>query len=147
MTKTKELSKYFRDKIVDLHKAGMGSKTIAKQLGEKVTTVGAIICKWKKHRITVNLLWTGAPCKINDLNEAGTIVTKKTIGNTTLHEKCHGIFNYHRESLPWFNVSSERRFFFLQITQNTWPRQQRSGSRRSTLRSWSGRASLQILIP
>ncbi len=119
MTKTKELSKYFRDKIVDLHKAGMGSKTIAKQLGEKVTTVGAIICKWKKHRITVNLLWTGAPCKINDLNETGTIVTKKTIGNTTLHEKCHGIFNYHRESLPWFNVSSERRFFFTNYSKHT----------------------------
>ncbi|MBN3298540.1 ZCHC3 protein, partial [Amia calva] len=49
MAKTKELSKDVRDKIVDLHKAGMGYKTIAKQLGEKVTTVGAIIRKWKKH--------------------------------------------------------------------------------------------------
>ncbi len=39
MAKTKELSKDVRDKIVDLHKAGMGYKTIAKQLGEKVTTV------------------------------------------------------------------------------------------------------------
>ncbi len=48
MAKTKELSKDVRDKIVDLHKAGMGYKTIAKQLGEKVTTVGAIIRKWKK---------------------------------------------------------------------------------------------------
>ncbi len=27
----------------------------------------------------------------------------------TLYEKCHGIFNDHRESGPWFNVSSERR--------------------------------------
>ncbi len=43
MAKTKELSKDVRDKIVDLHKAGMGYNTIAKQLGEKVTTVGAII--------------------------------------------------------------------------------------------------------
>ncbi len=42
MVKTKELYKDVRDKIVDLHKA------IAKQLGEKVTTVGAIIHKWKK---------------------------------------------------------------------------------------------------
>ncbi len=42
MAKIKELSKDVRDKIVDLHKAGMGYKTIAKQLGEKVTTVGAI---------------------------------------------------------------------------------------------------------
>ncbi len=43
MAKTKELSKDVRDKIVDLHKAGMGYKTIAKQLGEKVTTIGAIM--------------------------------------------------------------------------------------------------------
>ncbi len=43
MAKTKELSKDVRDKIVDLHKPGMGYKTIDKQLGEKVTTVCAII--------------------------------------------------------------------------------------------------------
>ncbi len=45
MGKTKELSKDTRDKIVDLHKAGMGYRTIGKQLGEKATTVGAIIRK------------------------------------------------------------------------------------------------------
>ncbi|KAK3539374.1 hypothetical protein QTP70_003859 [Hemibagrus guttatus] len=65
MAKTKELSKNVRDKIVDLHKAGMGYTTIAKQLGKKVTTVGAIIRKWKKHKITVNLPRSGAPCKIS----------------------------------------------------------------------------------
>ncbi len=59
MAKTKELSKDVRDKIVDLNKAGMGYKTIAKQLGEMVTTVGAIIRKWKKQKITVNLPRTG----------------------------------------------------------------------------------------
>ncbi len=67
MAKTKDLSKDVRDKIVDLHKARMGYKTIAKQLSEKVTTVGAIIWKWKKHKITVNLPQTGAPCKISPL--------------------------------------------------------------------------------
>ncbi len=94
-----------KDKIVDLHKAGMGCKTIAKQLGEKVTTVGVIIHKWKKHKITVNLPRSGAPCKIsprgvskimrtvrnhprttredlvNDLEAAGIIATKRTITN------------------------------------------------------------------
>ncbi len=35
----------------------------------------------------------------------------------------------------------------MTMTQNTQPRQQRSGSRRSTLRSWNGLASLQTLIP
>ncbi|KAK3560591.1 hypothetical protein QTP86_010927 [Hemibagrus guttatus] len=37
MAKTKELSKDVRDKIVDLHTAVMGYKTIVKQLGEKGT--------------------------------------------------------------------------------------------------------------
>ena len=36
MGKTTELSKDIRDKIVDLHKAGMGYKKISKQLGEKL---------------------------------------------------------------------------------------------------------------
>ena len=65
MGKTKELSKDIRDKIVDLHKAGMGYKKISKQLGEKLTTVGAIIRKWKKHKVTANLPWSGAPRKIS----------------------------------------------------------------------------------
>ena len=64
MGKTKELSKNIRDKIVDLHKAGMGYKKISK-LGEKLTTVGAIIKKWKKHKVTANLPWSGAPHKIS----------------------------------------------------------------------------------
>ncbi len=60
MAKTKEPSKDVRDKIVDLHKAGMCNKTITKQLGEKVTTVGVIIHKWKKHKITINPLDWGS---------------------------------------------------------------------------------------
>ncbi|KAI4900940.1 hypothetical protein NFI96_002661 [Prochilodus magdalenae] len=106
MPKTRELCKDIRDRIVDLHKAGMGYRTIGKQLGEKATTVGAIIRKWKKCKITDNLPRSGAPCKIsprgasmilrkvrnepritrqdlvNDLNRAGTTVSKKTISNT-----------------------------------------------------------------
>ena len=110
MGKTKELSKDIRDKIVDLHKAGMGYKKISKQLGEKLTTVGAIIRKWKKHKVTTNLPRSGAPRKIsprgismmmrkvrdqpsttqeelvNDLKAVGTTVTKRTISNT-LHRE------------------------------------------------------------
>ncbi len=103
MGKTKELSEDTRDKIVDLHKAGMSYRTTGKQLGEKATTVGAIIRKWKKFKMTVNLPRTGAPWKIpprgvsmilrkvrdqprttredlvNDLKRAGTTVSTLTI--------------------------------------------------------------------
>ena len=48
MAKTRGLCKDIRDIIVGLHKAGMGYRTRGKQLGEKATTVGAIIRKWKK---------------------------------------------------------------------------------------------------
>ena len=111
MAKTRELCKDIRDKIVDLHKAGMGHSTIGKQLGEKATTVGTIIRKWK-FKMTVNLLRSWALRKIsprgasmimrkmrhqprttrqdllNDLKRAGTAVLKKTISNT-LHR--HGL--------------------------------------------------------
>ncbi|XP_069821043.1 zinc finger protein 721-like [Dendropsophus ebraccatus] len=112
MGKKKELSKAVRDKIIDLHKAGMGYRTISKMLGEKETTVGAIVRKWKKYKMTGNRHRSGAPCKIspcgvswimrkvrdhpkttqgelvNDLKAAGTTVTKKTIvANKALDQK------------------------------------------------------------
>ena len=43
MGKTKALSKDVKDKIVDLHKGGMGCKTISKMLCVKETTVSAIV--------------------------------------------------------------------------------------------------------
>ncbi|XP_078465182.1 chromobox protein homolog 1-like isoform X1 [Lampetra planeri] len=87
MAKTKELSKDVRDKIVDLHKDGMGYKTIAKQLGEKVTTVGAIIRKWKKHKRTANLPRPGAPCKISPRGVAMIITT---MGKSKQNVKFYG---------------------------------------------------------
>ncbi|KAK3524363.1 hypothetical protein QTP70_028037 [Hemibagrus guttatus] len=106
MAKTKELSKDTRNKIVDLHQAGKTESAIGKQLGVKKSTVGAIIRKWKTYKTTDNLPLSGAPRKIsprgvkmitrtvsknprttrgdlvNDLQRAGTKVTKATISNT-----------------------------------------------------------------
>ncbi|KAK3543393.1 hypothetical protein QTP70_020416 [Hemibagrus guttatus] len=106
MAKTKELSKDTRNKIVDVHQAGKTESAIGKQLGVKKSTVGAIIRKWKTYKTTDNLPRSGAPRKIsprgvkmitrtvsknprttrgdlvNDLQRAGTKVTKATISNT-----------------------------------------------------------------
>ena len=65
MAKTRELFKDIRDRIVDLHKARMGHRTIGKQLGEKATTVGTIIRKWNKFKMMVNHPRSGAPYKIS----------------------------------------------------------------------------------
>ncbi|KAI4888607.1 hypothetical protein NFI96_004255 [Prochilodus magdalenae] len=106
MVKRKELSEDTRNRIVDLHQAGKTESAIGKQLDVKKSTVGAIIRKWKTYKTTTNLPRSGAPRKIsargvkmitrtvrknprttrgdlvNDLQEAGTNVTKATISNT-----------------------------------------------------------------
>ncbi len=99
MAKTKELSKDVRDRIVDLHKAGMGYKTIAKQLGEKVTTVGTIIRKWKKHRITVNLPQSGAPCKISPRGVSMIMRTMRNLPGTT--RKDLGSWDHSHQENNW----------------------------------------------
>ncbi|KAK3533116.1 hypothetical protein QTP70_007304 [Hemibagrus guttatus] len=110
MAKTKELSKDTRNKIVDLHQARKTESAIGKQLSVKKSTVGAIIRKWKTYKTTDNLPRSGAPRKIsprrvkmitrtvsknsrttrgdlvNDLQRAGTKVTKANISNTLCHQ-------------------------------------------------------------
>ncbi|KAK3549472.1 hypothetical protein QTP86_001473 [Hemibagrus guttatus] len=121
MAKTKELSKDTRNKIVDLHQAGKTESAIGKQIGVKKSTVGAIIRKWKTYKTTDNLPRSGAPRKIsprgvkmitrmvsknprttlgdlvNDLQRAGTKVTKATISNTL---RRHGLKSCSARRVP-----------------------------------------------
>ena len=99
----------------------MGYRTIDKQLGAKATTVGAIIRKWKKFKMTVNHPRSGAPCKIsprgasmimrklrdqprttlqdlvNEQKRAGTTVSKKTITST---QRRHGLKSCSARKVP-----------------------------------------------
>ncbi len=90
MAKTKELCKDVRYKIVDLLKAGMGYKTIVKQFGEKVTTFG-VMRKWKKHKITVNLPRSGAPCKISHRGVSMIMRTVRNQPRTTREDFVNGL--------------------------------------------------------
>ncbi|CAJ0961747.1 unnamed protein product [Ranitomeya imitator] len=121
MVKTKELSKDTRNKIVALHQAGKTESAIANQLGVKKSKVGAIIRKWKTYKTTDNLPRSGAPRKIpprgvrmitrtvsknprttrgdlvNELQRAGTNVTRPTISNTLRH---HGLRTCSARRVP-----------------------------------------------
>ncbi|KAL6477311.1 hypothetical protein MHYP_G00131460 [Metynnis hypsauchen] len=86
MGKTKEHSKAIRDKIVEGHKAGKGCKTLSKELGLLVSTVGSVIRKWKAYGTTVNLPWPGQPFKVSSCAEARIVRMVKADPRTTRSE-------------------------------------------------------------
>lgn len=108
MVKTKELSQEFRKVIIEHHIGGMGYRKISNELKVPISTIRAIIRKWKEHGLTTDLPRKGRPRKLSeraarsiyrkvmqkpcttrreiqkDLQESGTRVSKDTI-RRTLH--------------------------------------------------------------
>ena len=125
----------------------MGYKKISKQLGEKLTTVGAIFRRWKKHKVTVNLPRSGAPCKIsprgismmmrkvrnqpstiqeelvNDLKAVGTTVTKRTISNTLHREGLKSCCTRKVPLLKKAHLQARLKFAKEHIKVLEWPSQ------------------------
>ncbi|XP_073408446.1 farnesyl pyrophosphate synthase-like isoform X2 [Dendrobates tinctorius] len=86
MGKTKEHSKAIRDKIVEGHKAGKGYKTLSKELGLPVSTVGSIIRKRKAYGTTVSLPRPGQPLKVSSRVETRLVRRVKANPRTTRKE-------------------------------------------------------------
>ena len=64
MVKQKEIPIEVRNRIVSAHKAGKGYKSISKQLELPVSSVRAVVQKYKKYGITTSLPRSGRPRKI-----------------------------------------------------------------------------------
>jgi transposase len=64
-TKTNELSKQVRDKVVEKHRTGFGYKEI-RNFEHPRSTIKSIIKKWKEYVTTTNLPREGRPPKLTD---------------------------------------------------------------------------------
>ena len=66
----KELSEDLRSRIVDLHEAGKGYKSISKSLDVHVSTVRQTVYKWRKFSTVATLLmsWKVTPFSVLNIN-------------------------------------------------------------------------------
>ncbi len=65
--------------------------------------------RWRGEREIEPIKWMGIIRRPWLIRASGGNLARTPGLHPTLYEKCHGIFNDHRESGPRFNVSSERR--------------------------------------
>uniref|UniRef100_A0AAZ3QD12 Transposase n=1 Tax=Oncorhynchus tshawytscha TaxID=74940 RepID=A0AAZ3QD12_ONCTS len=64
MARTKEISEDLRLRMVDLHKAGKGYKSISKSLDVHQSTVRQMVYKWRKFSTVATLPRSGRPAKM-----------------------------------------------------------------------------------
>ncbi len=63
--------------------------------------------RWREERVIEPIKWMGIIRRLWMMRASGGIWPGHWGYTPTLYEKCHGIFNDHRESRPRFNISSE----------------------------------------
>ena len=85
-TKTKELFKQVRDKVVKMYRSGLGCKNISETLNIPRITIKSIIKKWNEYGTTTNLPREGRPPKLTD--QAGRALIREATKrpNITLKE-------------------------------------------------------------
>ncbi len=64
--------------------------------------------RWRGERVIEPIKWMGIIRRLWLTRASGGNLARTPGLHPTLYEKCHGIFNDHRESGPQFNVSPER---------------------------------------
>uniref|UniRef100_A0AAZ3P444 Transposase Tc1-like domain-containing protein n=1 Tax=Oncorhynchus tshawytscha TaxID=74940 RepID=A0AAZ3P444_ONCTS len=64
MPRSKEISEDLRLRIVDLHKAGKGYKSMSKSRHVHQSRVSQMVCKWRKFSTVATLHRSGRPAKM-----------------------------------------------------------------------------------
>ncbi|CAH2321100.1 ankyrin repeat domain 49 isoform X1 [Pelobates cultripes] len=65
MPRSKEISEHLRNAVIAAHQSKKGYKTIAKTLGLHLSTVRAIVYKWRRFNTTATLPRSGRPAKMS----------------------------------------------------------------------------------
>ncbi len=74
--------------------------------------------RWRGEREIEPIKWMGIIRRPWLTRASGGNLARTPGLHPTLYEKCHGIFNDHRESGPRFNVSSEYCLIFVTLSKN-----------------------------
>ncbi|XP_067348196.1 uncharacterized protein [Channa argus] len=96
--KTKEHSEEVRENVIEKHKSGDGYKKISKSSNIPLSTVKAIIKKWKEYGKSLNLLRTGCPQKRRESARRELVsVAKNYTVKTREHSKklCENFIENH----------------------------------------------------
>uniref|UniRef100_T1E4C8 Transposase n=1 Tax=Crotalus horridus TaxID=35024 RepID=T1E4C8_CROHD len=134
MPRRKELSEDLRSRIVDLHEAGKGYKSISKSLDVHVSTVRQIVYKWRKFSTVTTLPRHGRPVKMTaraqrrmllevkknprvsakdlqkDLAHANIFVDTSTIRKTLNKSGVHGRTPRRKPLLSKKNIAARLKF-------------------------------------
>ncbi len=126
------------ERVIETIKCMCSPHTSYRWRGERVIETIKCMCsphtsyRWRGERVIEPIKWWGL------LGGHDWLVSEIWPGHRgytpTLYEKCHGIFNDHRESGPRFKVSSERQCFFYSIVSPSlyWGVRTHTGHRVST---------------
>ena len=146
MPRTKEISEDLRLRIVDLHKAGKGYKSISKSLDVHQSTVRQIVYKWRKFSTVATLPRSGCPAKMTaraqrrmlnevkknprvsakdlqkSLEHANISVDESTIRKTLNKNGVHGRTPRKKPLLSKKNIAARLKFakVHLDVPQRYW---------------------------
>ncbi len=118
MRSTHNSYRWRREKVIEPIKSNQIKSLLLSHKNHKNHTIKCMRSphtsyRWRRERVIESIKWMGIIRRPWLTRASGGNLTRTPGLHPTLYEKCHGIFNDHRESRPRFNISSERCMYFV----------------------------------